>query len=230
MKGFGEFSSNFRKVGARRRAQSGRESFPAKPQTSPWGEVGVAPAQPPLSSCLPGLSLHLPPPFLFLPRSVSLPPLLPALPLVVLPVPLLTWPELTLGSRTGSGGPRPGSCCCPVRERETKLKLIILVQLPSQLRDNDLHSLRPRLLPHPSLDLFLGGPPSQQGMASSSRLQGRLSVLASGLVQPAKCVCRKCRELPEDAVLRSSVIQSPVLRPGFQCLQLIWNLVLGEAF
>lgn len=179
------------------------------------------------------VSLSPPPPSPPLPPALCLPSPTPsssALPLVALPVPLLTWPELTLGSRTGSGGPRPGSRCCPVRERETKLKLIILVQLPSQPRDNDLHSLRPRLLPHPSLDLFLGGPPSQQGTASSLRLQGRLSVLASGLVQPAKCVCRKCRELPEDAVLRSSVIQSPAFRPGFQCLQLICKPSVGEAF
>lgn len=52
--------------------------------------------------------------------------------------------------------PRSGRCCGWVPERETKLKLMVLQQLPSPARDTEEHSLRPRLLPYPSLDLFLG--------------------------------------------------------------------------
>lgn len=40
-------------------------------------------------------------------------------------------------------------------EGETKLKLMVLLQLPSPARDTDLHGFRPRLLPYPSQDLFL---------------------------------------------------------------------------
>ena len=54
------------------------------------------------------------------------------------------------------GGPGPGSRWGWVPERETKLKVMVLLQLPSPARDTDSHGLRPRLLPYPRPDLFLG--------------------------------------------------------------------------
>lgn len=120
---------------------------------------------------------------------------------------LLTKPELTLGSRTRSGGPlRPGRRCGWVPERETKLKLMVLQQLPSPARDTDLHGLRPRLLPYPSLDLFLGrgtstpgrgAPPAGPGARWASPSWPVRS--RSGSVQPVKGVCRThAEERPED--------------------------------
>lgn len=98
----------------------------------------------------------------------SLPPPPPVLSIPLYPLPLL--PPLSpsyscaapnpLPSQSGSwplgwrGGLGPGGRCCWVPEKETKLKLIVLVvQLPSQPGTHRLasHSLRPRLPPHPAL-------------------------------------------------------------------------------
>lgn len=158
LKGLGEFPPNFRKVGAGGRAQRvgrGLSQGSLRPLI-PWGaslpsppDFRVPPPAPPT------------PAFLFLPRPLSLPPT-PyrlALPSAPLALPPLTWPELTVRSSTRGGGPRPGPGCGRVPGRETKLKLTVLGQLPSQLRDTEEHGLRPRLLPHPARTSSRGAPP-----------------------------------------------------------------------
>lgn len=127
------------------------------------------------------------------------------------PSALLTQPELTLGSRTRTGGPEVRRCGGWAPARETKLKLIVLLQLPSQARDTDQQRRRPRLLPYPGRDLFLGAsthcraqpPPA----GSSAEPPGPGPLFAAGVAEVGLSV------EPQDLLSLQSVFVEVCLSP-----------------
>lgn len=168
-------------------SESGTGSFLRGPVATER-EGGGYSFPPALSSCLPGASSppRSPPCLLLLPCSLSpplplLPPLSPSYSCAApnpLPSQSGSWP---LGWRGGLG---PGGRCCWVPEKETKLKLIVLVvQLPSQPGTHRLasHSLRPRLPPHPALSSPSEAPtPAVGRLGLESTSQVCLSVQPQG--------------------------------------------------
>ena len=136
--------------------------------SSPGSLRSLAPrGKPPPSSRLLGPSPHSLP----LPPALSLPPPPPVQLSLQPPSKPLSLPSR--GSRTRSGEPpRPWRCCCWAPERETKLKLIVLLQLPSQARDTDLYSRRPRLPPYPAWSSSLGASSTSRAQPPPAGLQG----------------------------------------------------------